>query len=78
MIKELNAKREKLTGYLLDRRRVFYEYDFGDSWEHDVIPGRSCDASERTKVPSLFRRCPTSTARRYRRGKRLRGLPPDY
>ncbi len=50
-VKELNAKREKIDRLLLGRRRCIYEYDFGDSWEHDVILEDLAMPQEEQKYP---------------------------
>ncbi len=34
---EIDEKSVTVTGALRDQRRFVYEYDFGDSWEHDVV-----------------------------------------
>jgi len=34
---ELDEKSVSVVGALKDQRRFVYEYDFGDSWEHDVV-----------------------------------------
>jgi hypothetical protein len=34
---EIDEKSVTVIGALKGQRRVVYEYDFGDSWEHDVV-----------------------------------------
>src|SRR5438445_5197810 len=34
---EIDEKSATVTGALRGQRRFVYEYDFGDSWEHEVV-----------------------------------------
>jgi hypothetical protein len=48
----LNEKRFKLSQLLLKEKSKFiYEYDFGDSWEHEILIEKKLPATEGKKLP---------------------------
>jgi len=50
-IKELNAKRTKIDGLLVERRKCIYIYDFGDDWRHEVVLEKILPVEEGKRYP---------------------------
>lgn len=49
--RELNAKRTKIDGLLVERKKCIYTYDFGDNWRHKVILEKILPAEEGRRYP---------------------------
>jgi len=50
-VKELNAKRTKIDGLLVERGRCVYTYDLGDNWQHEVVLEKVLPAEEGQRYP---------------------------
>ncbi len=55
--------------------RARYEYDFGDSWHHAVVPGKPAAGPGSAPIPRVHGRCALLPARGCRGRGRVRGVP---
>ena len=51
MSTSMNAKRVKIDEYMIVGTSFIYQYDFGDSWEHEIIIEKIAEAEEGVHYP---------------------------
>ena len=72
---EIDEKGMSVLHVFHDERRFFFDYDFGDGWEHEVVIEDLTWSLLTVEVRSLYRRPERLPTRRCRRYSGLRGVP---